>query len=798
MQQREEEEATLEAARKLLDDHIAKISALPPVSFDRESARKQVLERHAVCKRPVGSPIYLPVVSEDSSRRTDSARLPATPAGAEEKRRRERVKALKFFARIVVNGRVLKRADGLTPLNISFKQLCKDFDFSLQACDVVQLVSSSELPKVSVQIFEDGLLSPSEVANVMLPPSYDFLDEKADPISFQGPKPWTSPLAPVLSNPAGREVLVRHHYFSGEMDICVHGSAPAAQGLPSWDHPKAAKRTLFLSAAKLKSMIKYNQIDPNDPDNAHLVELLGSNKEMDGEQLTWDPSKLDLALGDSIRFVSRDGSTCVDSKKKFYGQQHPSCPASIRHKILSARERGFVLSSVPAPEKRVPLLEAEVEDGLWDEFFDKVYPLDFPADDQPKRAVENRKDRIERFRSKIRSRFNKTRASECDETKRKCKLREIVHQPELPELRPIAIMDAIRHLFRKRATLRPEQTRNRVAERKPTHCFIRITVQRAYDLPLREAQTELECIVKARFQGHDVSTSVFKGNSPSWNSHLVLPVQPPNQDWNPENLQKISDYLILDIFDTKIWEKSDGRSDKRKEERIWLGCVKIPFFTILTYSLDRLDGHFELEYDARPIGYVAHHPRKHDHKAAAAPIRSPLGALQFCVSLDPPLQPPPSSQGPVKERLDDAVLDARVLAWIKECKAPMHCSHRVYDALARCMKRDWVLATRYVSPCIPPPDAFDPNANIDVQMHQLCRFVSLIPFFEDRELEESKEGEVPTVWCTSKEFVVDMGAGDWEEHATLLCNFFLHLKVDAFLLFGTGDRSCPMLFCCVD
>mmetsp|Transcript_58523 Transcript_58523/g.154373 ORF Transcript_58523/g.154373 Transcript_58523/m.154373 type:complete len:360 (-) Transcript_58523:2317-3396(-) len=297
MQQREEEEATLEAARKLLDDHIAKISALPPVSFDRESARKQVLERHAVCKRPVGSPIYLPVVSEDSSRRTDSARLPATPAGAEEKRRRERVKALKFFARIVVNGRVLKRADGLTPLNISFKQLCKDFDFSLQACDVVQLVSSSELPKVSVQIFEDGLLSPSEVANVMLPPSYDFLDEKADPISFQGPKPWTSPLAPVLSNPAGREVLVRHHYFSGEMDICVHGSAPAAQGLPSWDHPKAAKRTLFLSAAKLKSMIKYNQIDPNDPDNAHLVELLGSNKEMDGEQLTWDPSKLDLALG---------------------------------------------------------------------------------------------------------------------------------------------------------------------------------------------------------------------------------------------------------------------------------------------------------------------------------------------------------------------------------------------------------------------------------------------------------------------------------------------------------------------
>jgi coiled-coil and C2 domain-containing protein 2A len=58
------------------------------------------------------------------------------------------------------------------------------------------------------------------------------------------------------------------------------------------------------------------------------------------------------------------------------------------------------------------------------------------------------------------------------------------------------------------------------------------------------------------------------------------------------------------------------------------------------------------------------------------------------------------------------------------------------------------------------------------------------------------------VWCTSAEFI-DIGAGDWEEHATLLCNFFLHLfslqdrgsKKKAYIVWGTGIPEGDTVYC---
>ena len=47
------------------------------------------------------------------------------------------------------------------------------------------------------------------------------------------------------------------------------------------------------------------------------------------------------------------------------------------------------------------------------------------------------------------------------------------------------------------------------------------------------------------------------------------------------------------------------------------------------------------------------------------------------------------------------------------------------------------------------------------------------------------------MWCTSNEFI-DIMAGDWEEHATLLCTFFNYIfdvhksKMKAYLVFGRG------------
>lgn len=51
---------------------------------------------------------------------------------------------------------------------------------------------------------------------------------------------------------------------------------------------------------------------------------------------------------------------------------------------------------------------------------------------------------------------------------------------------------------------------------------------------------------------------------------------------------------------------------------------------------------------------------------------------------------------------------------------------------------------------------------------------------------------MPELFCTSQEFL-DLGAGDYEEHAILLCNFFNYIdkiqtkgKVQSYLVLGKG------------
>lgn len=105
------------------------------------------------------------------------------------------------------------------------------------------------------------------------------------------------------------------------------------------------------------------------------------------------------------------------------------------------------------------------------------------------------------------------------------------------------------------------------------------------------------------------------------------------------------------------------------------------------------------------------------------------------------------------------------------------------------MNRDYILATRFVTKEAPPELDDAEVATDERKMTQLCRYVSLIPFLEDFHLEDAGGDEIDheglDVWCTSSEFLHFM-AGDWEEHATLLCNFFLHLNKTAYLVFGSG------------
>nr|XP_020030631.1 protein CC2D2B isoform X1 [Castor canadensis] len=93
-----------------------------------------------------------------------------------------------------------------------------------------------------------------------------------------------------------------------------------------------------------------------------------------------------------------------------------------------------------------------------------------------------------------------------------------------------------------------------------------------------------------------------------------------------------------------------------------------------------------------------------------------------------------------------------------------------------------LLVTRYIKALNPPQqllDVFlhDSNATLDL----IARFVSLIPFITDT----SEEYDGSDIWMTS-ERCISLAIGNKEEHAILLCNFFLYFGKKALVLLGTS------------
>lgn len=60
-------------------------------------------------------------------------------------------------------------------------------------------------------------------------------------------------------------------------------------------------------------------------------------------------------------------------------------------------------------------------------------------------------------------------------------------------------------------------------------------------------------------------------------------------------------------------------------------------------------------------------------------------------------------------------------------------------------------------------------------IEKAARFVSLIPFKNDTEA----FNDLPDIYCSAQEFV-DLRSGDFEEHAILLCCFFMYIDQQVY------------------
>ncbi|EKX45015.1 hypothetical protein GUITHDRAFT_163401 [Guillardia theta CCMP2712] len=802
--------------------------------FDVEAAKKAIRDRQERTKRSPGDPIYLPVLTYTAAK-TETDALPQTSSGKSEAMRRKKLKDLKIIVRLSVNGNWLKDDEG-NIRDIEFK-VANDFTLKTATIETIRLLMSSKRPEVTIHVLEDsGFLervrtfsNVSEFASVFLPVAEDFDDANSLSLTFQATvpseRPWCVEIEPQTTK-INEPRVVRPsglHYNAGEVFIRVSKFDSNADEdsvkidiesdnlletnrlnrRSRSDVTKKAKG--LISVNKLKRLVEANELDPNDPRNRNLLELLSASKETESNHtVRFDGWINSTYVGDNMLPDLRLQEHSVHSHR-WVGEQFIKRPANVRHKLLMTRQNQ--LSAVS-----IPLLESDIPD---DDIIDKIYVLEFPQTEDSDQKMSERKkvQRIMRFKEKVQEQVSKAKARQGQRLRRVYRHEDVVHQPRLPHFGVPDILAGITNLLRKRSALRPQVGQLPATIATPSQCYISISVQRAQNLPIRHTNDSksiappLECVVEARFGKQVETTTVFKGNNPAWNAKLKLKFEPPSNNWSPSNLMKVEDKLYLTVFDTKVYESEKEYGKLRKVEKRWLGSISFPFNTLYIASAKgRVDGTFELDAPPHIIGYTR--AERRNLKAGRLEGEEAAGesqgqnkekenrksSLQVCIALDPPLSIPGSLDREVEGRLpSQPKLDQRVKNWILECKG--YNRDRNFEALWRSLQRDWVLGTRFLCIQEPPPDLVKKSLGVHEQMLQLLRFVSLIPFLEDFHLEDHGDDidiDSLNVWCTSSEFI-DIMAGDWEEHASLLCNFFLHvfkhnpkLEASAYLVFGNG------------
>jgi coiled-coil and C2 domain-containing protein 2A len=106
--------------------------------------------------------------------------------------------------------------------------------------------------------------------------------------------------------------------------------------------------------------------------------------------------------------------------------------------------------------------------------------------------------------------------------------------------------------------------------------------------------------------------------------------------------------------------------------------------------------------------------------------------------------------------------------WVK----PFISQNRNVLALAQTMQGKTTIVCRYISP-LKPPENFD-------TLKKVVRFVAVIPFLDNKIAFSAR----CSLWSTADE-IHALGSGDGIEHAILLCNYCLDLKLNAWVVLGS-------------